>query len=70
MSIRVSASNLAQATKDLTIEWQHTKAAWRDIKCAEFEHKYLEDLPNLIASANPIMEEIDALIRKVINDCE
>ncbi len=70
MSIRVSASNLATATKDLSIEWQRTKAVWRDVKSDEFERKYLEDLPTLVASANPIMEEIDALIRKVRNDCE
>lgn len=70
MSIRVSASNLATATKDLAIEWQRTKAIWRDVKSDEFERKYLDDLPTLVASANPIMEEIDALIRKVRNDCE
>lgn len=70
MSLRVSASTLTQATKDLNLEWQRTKAIWRDVKSIEFEKTYLEDLPNLMAMAGPVMEELDALIRKVRNDCE
>lgn len=70
MSLRVSASTLTQATKDLNLEWQRTKAVWRDVKTIEFEKKFLEDLPNLLATAGPVMEELDALIRKVRNDCE
>ena len=70
MSTRVSASNLAQALKDLTVEWSETKTHWRDVKSHEFEHTYLEKLPNLATQARAVMEEMDVLLRKVRNDCE
>jgi hypothetical protein len=70
MSTRVSASNLAQAAKSLNAEWENTKAYWRDAKSAEFEQKYLEELPSIIGQAINVMEEMDALCRKVRNDCE
>ncbi len=70
MSTRVSASNLAQAAKSLNVAWENTKTYWRDGKSAEFEREYLEELPSLIAQAINVMEEMDALCRKVRNDCE
>jgi hypothetical protein len=70
MSIRVSSTNLGQAIKDLQIEWQRTKEVWRDVKSLEFDRRYLEDLPMMVSQAHPLMEEIDALIRKVRQDCE
>lgn len=70
MSTKVSASNLAQALKDLNIAWQGTRTYWRDVKSQEFEHEYLENLPLLVTQAKTVMEEIDLLLRKVRNDCE
>lgn len=70
MSTRVSASNLANAVRDLSVEWQQTKNYWRDVKSKEFEAKYLEQLPNQVSQAKTAMEEIDAFLRKVRNDCE
>lgn len=70
MNIRGSAANLAQAAKDLSIHWQETKASWRDVKTREFEASYLDQLPSHVARAMAAMEEIDALLRKVRNDCE
>ncbi len=70
MSCRGSASNLGQALKELKLEWQHTKTFWHDIKTQEFEEKYLEYLPNDIARAVAVMEELDGILRKVRIDCE
>ncbi|MEA3213085.1 MAG: hypothetical protein QOE70_6142 [Chthoniobacter sp.] len=70
MSTKASAANLAQALKDLNVEWQYTKTYWNDVKSREFESQYLDPLPNHVARAMAVMEEVDALLRKVRNDCE
>jgi len=41
MNTRTSASNLAQAMKDLSLAWQQTRADWRDAKAIEFDDRYL-----------------------------
>jgi hypothetical protein len=61
---------LLQAIKDLSQKWEQTKASWRDVKADEFEHNYLERLPNLAARTSTAMEEISVLLRKVHLDCE
>jgi hypothetical protein len=63
-------ATLAQAIKELTQKWEQTKAYWRDVKADEFEHNYLERLPNLTARTAAAMDEIGVLLRKVHNDCE
>ncbi|CAN5678270.1 hypothetical protein BH11VER1_BH11VER1_16270 [soil metagenome] len=70
MSTRVSANNLANAVRDLSVAWQQTKTYWRDQKSKDFEEKYLEELPNQVSQAKTAMEELDAFLRKVKNDCE
>jgi len=70
MSTKGSAAALAQASKELTLRWQETKAHWHDIKSIEFEKNYLDEFPNRVMRALSVMEEIDTLIRKVRNDCE
>lgn len=70
MSIRASASNLVQATKELKSEWTKTRESWRDIKAQEFERAYLEDLPNQVARTAAVIEELEVLLRKVKTDCE
>ena len=70
MNVKGSASNLAQAMKELMIEWGETKVHWRDTKAQEFEGKYIDPLPNEIARTKTIMEELEAVLRKVRIDCE
>ncbi len=70
MSARSSAANLVQAMKDISREWEETTNAWRDVKSAEFGRKYLEELPDHIARAVGVMQEIDVLLNKVRSDCE
>lgn len=70
MNTRTSASNLAQAMKDLSVEWQQTRAEWRDAKAIEFDDTYLEILPQQIARATAAIEEIETLLKKVRRDCE
>jgi len=70
MNVRGSASALALAVKELSLEWQRTKPYWRDVKSLEFEHKYLEDLPHLASRAIEVIGEIELLLKKVRSDCE
>jgi hypothetical protein len=63
-------ATLLQAIKDLSMHWESTKETWRDVKAAEFEHNYLERLPNLTARTSTAMDEISVLLRKVQLDCE
>jgi hypothetical protein len=70
MSTKGSASNLVQSLKDLSVEWRSTKDHWRDIKSMEFEKKYIEPLPDHVARSLSVMEELDAILRKVRRDCE
>ena len=70
MNLRSSASNLTQAVKNLSVQWQQARGYWRDAKSMEFEERYLEPLPNLAARASAVIEEIDAVLRKIKADCE
>ena len=70
MNTRTSAANLAQAMKELSLEWQQTRAEWRDAKAIEFDDTYLEILPQQVARATAAMEELEALLKKVRRDCE
>ncbi len=70
MNTRAAASNIAQATKDLSIAWQQVGAYWRDAKALEFESKYLEPLPGYVSRTTTALEELDVLLRKVKADCE
>ncbi len=70
MSARSSAANLVQAMKDLSLEWEQATAFWRDVKSAEFQAKYLDDLPDHVARTIGVIQEIDELLKKVRSDCE
>ncbi len=70
MSIRTSGANLARAVKDLSLQWEQTRASWRDAKALEFEAKYLEGLPHQVTRTASVIEEIDHILRKVRSDCE
>lgn len=70
MSTRVSSATLEDAVKEVLAEWSHVKSSWRDTKALEFERTYMEKIPEVIAPARTVIEEIDLLLRKVRNDCE
>jgi hypothetical protein len=70
MRTRENAASLAQAVKELAIEWQQTKSSWRDIKSQEFEGKFLEELPQQAAKTAAAIEEIGAMLKKIRTDCE
>lgn len=70
MSAAACGPQLVQATKELSLEWERTRAHWRDAKSLEFEKQYLAELPHHIARAVEAIEEINALLNKIRSDCE
>lgn len=70
MSASSSGSQLVQATKDLSLEWERTREHWRDAKSLEFEKNYLAELPHHVARAVEAIEEINVLLKKIRSDCE
>jgi len=70
MSVRVSSAGLDDAVKQLNLAWQQTRQDWHDVKSQQFEQQFLEKLPSVTSQARNMIEEIDALIRKVRKDCE
>ena len=65
-----SGNRLITVTRELWVQWQQTKAYWRDTKCQEFEHKYLEELLASVDRAATVIEQLDKLLKKVRTDCE
>lgn len=70
MSVAAAASRLTQATKELALEWERTRAHWQDVKSREFEKDYLEELPHHVTRALGAIEEINTVLGKVKRDCE
>jgi len=65
-----NGSKLMALTRQLSVQWQHTKESWRDAKSQEFEHKYLDELFAGVDRAVSVMEQLDKLVTKIRNDCE
>jgi hypothetical protein len=70
MSAKESAGNLVQALKELNLKWGETKSHWHDSKMQQFERDYLEEIPDHVQRTMGVMQEIDALIKKVRSECE
>jgi hypothetical protein len=70
MSMAGSKSRLGGATKELSLKWEQTKNYWRDQKCAEFEHRFLQELFADVDKTVIIVDKLDELLKKVRSDCE
>lgn len=68
MSSEAEAS-LDAALRNLTLAWEAVRGHWRDAKCAEFEERYLKELPSRAAQAATVMGEIEKVLKKARNDC-
>ena len=68
--MKVSGARLAGLTKELRAQWLDTKNYWKDAKCQEFEHKYMEELFASVDRAVTVMEQLDKLLSKIRTDCE
>ena len=65
-----SGSKLTALTKALSIQWQETKNHWRDAKCQEFEHQYMDELLAGVDRTVTVIEQLDKLVARIRHDCE
>lgn len=70
MSLGASKSLLQESQRELFARWEETRASWRDGKADDFEHDYLAGLPQALAGATRIIEELDQLLAQIHADCD
>jgi hypothetical protein len=70
MSLAGGKAALAESTKEILARWQQTRETWRDLKAAEFEEAWLAELPDRVAAALRVIEELDQLLARIHADCE
>lgn len=68
--MKTGSARLAGLTKELRVQWQDTKSYWKDARCLEFEHKYMEELFASVDRAATVIEQLDKLLTKIRADCE
>ncbi len=62
-------ATLAAALQNLNIAWQEVRGYWRDAKAAEFEERFLRELPSRATQASTVLGELEKVLKKVKNDC-
>jgi hypothetical protein len=70
MSLGGSKSLLNESTRELFARWDDAKLSWRDSKALEFERDYLVSLPQAVANATRVIEELDLVLSKIHADCD
>jgi hypothetical protein len=70
LNLNADKSRLTGITRDISIQWEQTKAYWRDQRSAEFEKKYMDELFNYTGRTVMVIEKLDELMKKVRSDCE
>ncbi|HEY1123649.1 MAG TPA: hypothetical protein VGE67_18680 [Haloferula sp.] len=70
MSLGGSKSLLNEANRELFMRWEETRASWRDAKAIDFDKEYLAGLPQAVATATRVIEELDAVLTKLHADCD
>jgi hypothetical protein len=70
MSLGGSKSLLNESTRELFARWDDAKLSWRDGKALEFERDYLASLPQAVANATRVIEELDLVLSKIHADCD
>ena len=70
MSLGASKSLLNEANRELFARWEEARVSWRDSKAADFDKEYLAPLPQAVATAVRIIEELDVVLAKIHADCD
>jgi hypothetical protein len=70
MSVNASRARLMALTRELLVQWDATRAHWRDARAAEFERRYITELRTRVERAAAVIEKLEQLLTRVRNDCE
>jgi hypothetical protein len=63
-------NRLMSLTKTVAARWDETKNYWKDIKCQEFEQRYMNELFATVDKTVSVLEKLDELLAQVRKDCE
>ena len=70
MKAGASGKALLTLTTDLSQKWSNTKEQWQDVKAAEFEREYLEELFGSVPRSSAMFEDLEKVLERVRRDCE
>ena len=70
MNLKANKSRLTGLTKDILLRWADTQEYWRDVKGAEFDHRFMRELFPQVNKATAAIEKLDELLNKIRNECE
>ena len=70
MALSGSRSRLAAISKELSLRWHETKTHWRDVKCQEFERRYIDELLARVDKTVTVIEKLDQVLAQIKRDCE
>lgn len=65
-----NGSRLEALTRDLLAQWEVTKDSWKDVKCQEFEQRYMEELRTSVDSAVAVIAHLGRIISQTRSECE
>ncbi|MEW6302101.1 MAG: hypothetical protein AB1705_01425 [Verrucomicrobiota bacterium] len=70
MSVRGTKTQLVNLTRDLMVQWEHTKEFWLDARSQEFETKYLVPLQAQVNVTENAVDKLDGILYRVRRECE
>lgn len=70
MNIAANKGRLRNITRDLIVEWRHTRETWRDAKAVEFEREYLDEVTSGVEQTVIVIGKLDEIVRRIHKDCE
>jgi hypothetical protein len=70
MSANAGLGKLKQAAKDLRVQWDETRGAWRDENCEQFEERVITPLLNRVRTVELALGHMAAVLQQVRHDCE
>lgn len=70
MNLGMGKDRLVAATKELRIQWEHTREYWKDAKSDAFEKKYMMELLAAVDVSVRVIHELDDLVAQIRSECE
>lgn len=70
MSVLATKARLAGLLKQLNASWDETRTTWLDAKSDEFHQRYMVELVAEVEKTLVAMDGLEALMRKVKDECE
>ncbi len=69
MSVKDAHARLSLIAKELGRDWSELRLSWRDEMADYFEKRYIEPLETELRKSKSAMEQLDALVSRIKNDC-